>query len=153
KNCKGSSPSWGWAMKPAVFRRELANLRQTVRDEAALLPALPPADDAGELAGAFGRVVEEYREFFELAPEEARARACEAGEAQPEPLNRILPGPPDRVSWLDLDTLARHDPEKARERWQQVKRAARLEVRDGHRAARALEGSDARAGRGCWERA
>ena len=33
-------------MKPAAFRRELANLRQTVRDEAALLPALPPADDA-----------------------------------------------------------------------------------------------------------
>src|SRR5579871_6757926 len=84
KNCKGSSPSWGWAMKPAAMRRELANLRQTVRDEAALLPALPLADDAGELArelaGAFGRVVKEYREFFQLTPEEARARA---GEPQP----------------------------------------------------------------------
>jgi hypothetical protein len=144
-------------MKPAAIRRELANLRQTVRDEAALLPALPPADDAGELArelaGAFGRVVEDYREFFKLSPEEARARACEGGEAQPEHLDRILTGPPDQVSWFDLDTLARHDPEKARERWQQVKRAARLEVRDGHRAARALEGSDARTGGGCWERA
>ncbi len=57
------------------------------------------------------------------------------------------------MSWFDLDTVARHDPEEARERWEQVKRAARLEVRDGHRAARALEGSDVRSGRGCWERA
>jgi hypothetical protein len=139
------------------MRRELASLRQTVRDEAALPPALPPTDDdaelARELAGAFGRVVNDYREFFELSPEEARARAGEAGEAQPGHLDRILTGPPDQVSWFDLDTLSRHDPEKARERWQQVKRAARLEVRDGHRAARALEGSEARTGRGCWERA
>ncbi len=29
--------------------------------------------DAGTLAGAFGRVVEDYREFFELSPEEVRA--------------------------------------------------------------------------------
>jgi hypothetical protein len=144
-------------MRPAAFRRELADLRRTVRDEAALATAPPPADDAGELArelaASFGRVVEEYREFFELSPEEARARACGAGEAQPERLDRILSGPPDQVSWFDLDALARHDPGKARERWQQVKRGARLEVRDGHRAARALEGPDARTGRGCWERA
>jgi hypothetical protein len=137
-------------MKPAAFRRELATLRRTARDEAAHLPALPPAEDAGELAlelaGAFGRAVEGYREFFKLAPEEARARA---GEPQPEHLKRVLTGPPDQVSWFDLDTVARHDPEKARERWQQIKRAARLEVRDGHRAARALEGLDG----SCWERA
>jgi hypothetical protein len=144
-------------MKPAAMRRELASLRRTVRDEAALLPALPPADDdaelARELAGAFGRVLEEYREFFELSPEEARARAGEAGVAQRGRLDRILTGPPDQVSWFDLDTLARHDPDKARDRWEQVKRAARLEVRDGRRAARALEGPEARTGRGCWERA
>ncbi len=63
-------------MKPAAIRRELATLRRTAQDEAALLPALPPADDAGELArelaGAFDRVLEDYREFFELSPEEAR---------------------------------------------------------------------------------
>jgi len=114
----------------------------------------PPADNAGdlarELAGAFGQLVEEFREFFELSPEEARSRAC---EPQLEQLDRILTGPPDQVSWFDLDTVARHDPEKARERWEQIKRAARLEVRDGHRAARALEGTDAPTGRGCWERA
>ena len=141
-------------MKPAALRRELANLRRTAQGDGALPPAPPPADDAGELArelaGAFGRVVEEFREFFELSPEEARSRAC---EPQLEQLDRILTGPPDQVSWFDLDTLSRHDPEKAGERWQQVKRAARLEVRDGHRAARALEGTDAPTGRGCWERA
>jgi hypothetical protein len=144
-------------MKPAAFRRELATLRRTAREEAALLPSLPPADDAGELArelaGAFGRLVEGYREFLKLTPEEARARAGEAVEAQPEQLDRILTGPPDEVSWLDLDTLARHDPDQALERWQQIKRAARLEVRDGHRAARALEGSDILTGGDCWERA
>jgi hypothetical protein len=111
----------------------------------------PPADNAGdlarELAGAFGRLVEEFREFFELSPEEARARAC---EAQPEHLDRILTGPPDQVSWFDLDTLSRHDSKKARERWQQVKTAARRELQNGHRAARTVESTDR--GR-CWERA
>src|SRR5438045_743745 len=66
-------------MKPAAIRRELANLRRTAQDDGALPPARPPADDAAELArelaGAFGRVVGDYRAFFELSPAEARARA------------------------------------------------------------------------------
>jgi hypothetical protein len=140
-------------MKTAVLQRELASLRRTVRDDAAPPPTPPPVDDAAELArelaGAFGLVLKGYRDYFELSPEEAREQAREAGEARPERLERILTGPPDQVSWIDLDILARHDPEKAQERWQHIKRAARLELRDGHRAARALEGHDG----SCWERA
>jgi hypothetical protein len=137
-------------MKPAALRRELEALRRTARDEAALLPGLPAADEggalAGEMAAAFGRMVQHYREWYALAPEEARAKAR---ESPPEYLDRVLTGPPDQVSWFDLETIAEQDPAQALRRWEEVKQAAREEVRNGHRAARAIEDG----GGGPWERA
>jgi hypothetical protein len=137
-------------MKPAALRRELANLRQTVRDEAALPAALPEPDEsvsvAREMASAFAALVKSYAETFDVPQEEAAARA---GELDPAREERILHGPPDQVRWHDLNTLARRDPERARGRWEEIKQAARQELESGHRAAAAL-GSVVG---GCWQRA
>jgi hypothetical protein len=136
-------------MTAASIRRELADLRRAVRDEAALPPSLPAADEsvplACELAADFGARLKGYREAWGLSPEEALARV---GEAHPADEERILHAPPDQVEWLDLERLARRDPELARRLWEEVKQAARQELQSGHRAARALEPlSD------CWARA
>jgi hypothetical protein len=53
------------------------------------------------------------------------------------------------VTWLLLHALAEQNPEKALRRWEEVKQAARDEVRNGHRAARTLEALDG----SCWNRA
>ena len=44
------------------------------------------------------------------------------------------------MSWCALEAVAREAPEQALRRWEEAKQAAREEVRNGHRAARALEG-------------
>src|SRR5262249_37421342 len=64
-------------------------------------------------------------------------------------IERALSCEPSQVSWLDIDAIARTDPQKALARWDEIKEAARGEVRAGHRAARALEGYDS----DCWRRA
>lgn len=102
-------------------------------------------DLAQELGSAFGRMVNFYRGHYRLSAEEAVARA---DEATPEYMDHILNAPPDQVSWFDLDTLAQKDEAKALERWEQIKQAARNEIRSGYRAARTIEGSG-----GPWERA
>ena len=109
-----------------------------------------PADDllplAGELAAEFGRTAEVYRQHFGLSPDEARRQAADVTE---EHLRQVLDGPPEEVGWYDLDLLARRDPALAVRRWEEVKGAARGEIRSGHRAGRALEGYDS----DCWTRA
>lgn len=100
---------------------------------------------AMELAHAFGRTAELYRQEYSLSPEEARRKAAEVPEAH---LQRIVDGPPDQVQWGDLDLIAQGDAELALKRWEQIKEAARQEVRSGHRAASALEDHGS-----CWERA
>jgi hypothetical protein len=88
------------------------------------------------LAGAFGSLVASYRKDLSLSPEEARRRAVEdCTESHENALN----GPPDQITWLDLDALAQQDAGLALERWQQIKTAARDEVRSAYRAARAVE--------------
>jgi hypothetical protein len=102
-------------------------------------------DLARELAAAFGNMVNSYRKHFKLSAEEATKRAA---QTSPEHIDRILNAPPDGVSWLDLDALARKDESLAFGRWEQIKEAARDEIRSGYRAARAVED-----GGGPWERA
>jgi hypothetical protein len=138
-------------MSRSRLRQRLARVEQLAPPPAPLPPAPHlPADDAGEVAAevarAFGRLVEGYRQHCGLSPEEARQRACGAPEEQHR---RILELPPDQVGWWDLDLLERHDPALALRRWEEVKEAARQEVRSGHRAARALEDD----GGTCWGRA
>src|SRR5262245_41668795 len=108
----------------------------------ATLPAPPPADEtgvlAGEIAAAFGRMVAYYREHFGLSPEEARQRVASAPEGH---LQHILDCPPDQLTWQDLNDLAERDPAQALRRWEELTEAARHEIRTGHRAARALVAS------------
>jgi hypothetical protein len=103
-------------------------------------------DLAREMAAAFAAMVKLYREQWKLAHQEAVARASESNPAAD---GQALNGPADQVSWFDLESIAQRDPELAFRRWQEVKQAAREEVRNGYRAARALEGYDAHA----WTRA
>jgi hypothetical protein len=100
---------------------------------------------ARELAAAFGETVNFYRKHYKLSTEEAVQRAA---EDSPENIDRILNTPPSETSWSDLDTLAQKDAGLALKRWEQIKQAARDEIRSGHRAARAVED-----GGGPWERA
>lgn len=102
---------------------------------------------AREMAAAFGGMVEWYTKHYKLSAREAVAKAEEA--APPAYEEHLLRGPPDQVSWHGLHELARRDPALAQQRWEEVKQAALDELRSGHRAAMALEGSDP----SCWKRA
>jgi hypothetical protein len=139
-------------MARSRLRRRLVLAEEARTCAATLAPAGPDpgAGEAPELAAelvtAFGRLVEGYREALQLSPAESTDRA--AGDTARR-LDRIRQVPPSRVSWLDLDVLARHDPAEARDRWEAVKRAARDEIRSGHRTARLLEGVES----DCWQRA
>lgn len=100
---------------------------------------------ARELASAFGEKVNSYRKYASISAEEA---AKHASQTSPEEIDRILNGPPDDVSWFDLDALAQKDADLALKRWGQIKEAGRNEIRSGYRAARAVEDAG-----GPWERA
>jgi hypothetical protein len=117
-------------------RRQLEELRRRLdatddADDAVVAPCTPT--DGGvldrELAAAFAGTVSAFR-----------------GEGRAE---RALGGPPDQLTWHDLDALARSDPDKARARWREVIEAARDELRGGRRAARVAGAS----GWSCWPRA
>src|SRR5262245_27107919 len=101
---------------------------------------------AVEIARAFGAFVDYYREHHAMSPDEARAKAAETPDHY---IERSLSCDPSQVSWLDIDARARIDAQKAPARWEEVKEAARGEVRTGDRAARAIEGYDL----DCWRRA
>ena len=113
-----------------------------------ITPATPSESGtlAGELAASFGRLVQSYEEHFKLPHAEARRRAA---EADADGGQSILNGPPEQVSWGDLDQIARTDPERAIARWEEIKRAALEELQTGHRAARAVETVNG----GAWQRA
>jgi hypothetical protein len=102
---------------------------------------------ARHAAAAYRDLVESYKNAYGLAHAEAVARADE-----PDPPGRhltMLEGPPDQVTWHDLERLGQRSPERMLERWEEIKQAAREELQTGDRAAAALEafGSD------CWRRA
>jgi hypothetical protein len=99
---------------------------------------------ARELTAAFGEIVQTYRKHCNLSPEEAERLTA---EVSPDRLDLILNGPPDQVNWSDLYALAEKDAHLALQRWEQIKEAARDEIRTGYRAARVVEDSG-----GPWER-
>jgi hypothetical protein len=70
------------------------------------------------MAGAFGGMVRMYREHGKLSAQEA-ARLAE--RTSPACIDHILNAPPDAVSWLDLDALARQDEVKAIGRWEEIR--------------------------------
>jgi hypothetical protein len=125
--------------------RSACRCRETVPSPDRSAAAAEANDLARELAGAFGAMVQTYREHYKLSAQEAVQRAS---QTSPKSIDRILNAPPDEVSWLDLDALAQKDEAQALRRWEEIKQAARDELRSGHRASRAVED-----GGGPWERA
>jgi hypothetical protein len=109
-----------------------------------------PIDEARELArataAAFAELVRSYREYEKLSALDAVHRA---GQDSAPALDHARQCPPDQVDWHHLDTIARHDPAAAQRRWEEVKDAARGELRTGWRAIRALEVGFST----CWSRA
>jgi hypothetical protein len=103
---------------------------------------------AGEMAAAFGQLIDGLKEHYKASALEATAKADELC-ADADAFQRALHCPPDQVSWIDLLNLEESDPALALRRWEEVKGEARAELRSGHRAARALESY----GNGCWGRA
>lgn len=133
-----------------VSRRLLRRIAKVAPAPAPSAPPAPSEDDSAELAReigeAFGRMVRHYVRQYGSTPEEARARASATPEGR---LAEVLSCPVEELTWWDLGAIAHHDPEKALARWQEVQRAAREELRNGHRAARALEAATS----SCLERA
>ena len=111
----------------------------------------PQSSEAGplacEMAGAHRRMVEFYRDQCHLMPAEAVAQADASLTAADE--KRIFNCPPEQVSWLDLHTLADRDTELAVRRYEEIKQAARDELRTGHRAGKTMEPTTF----GPWDRA
>jgi hypothetical protein len=140
-------------MTRSGLRRRLARVENDAARIAPQVPLVgpaPAADDAavlaGEIAAAFGELLDGYREHFKLAAPEAAAKAEQLG---PDSTERAMGCLPDQVTWIDLNVLEESDPALALRRWEEVKQEARAELRSGHRAARALEGCG---GYSCWPR-
>jgi hypothetical protein len=138
-------------MTRAQLRQRMARAEKAAALLCVPAPPQPTAPaDAGELAAELARsfrdLVESYREYYKLSRPEAVARAT---EHDPSQLDRIVNGPPDEVSWFDLEGVSQIDPEKAQRAWEAILQAARSELRTGHRAARMLESGVGT----CWERA
>jgi hypothetical protein len=90
---------------------------------------------AQEMHAAFAQLVEEYKRYLSLTPQEAVARAAKPGPGEEE---RTLNAPPKEITWLQLHSLAQRDPELAVRRWEMIKQAAMDELQSGHRASTAL---------------
>jgi hypothetical protein len=89
------------------------------------------------MADAYRRFVSFHREHCKMSTADAAAKIDEpisTGQTR-----RILNAPPERGSWLDLQSLAERDADRATERWERIKKAARDELASGHRAAKAME--------------
>ena len=117
----------------------------------AQLPTKPTSADAEvgvlarETARSYGQMLDFYKRSYKLSHEQALEKMR---EDNPSYLESILTRPPDQLSWLDLDHVADRSPEKALELWEQVKEAAREELRTGHRMVRAVSVR----GDYCWPR-
>jgi hypothetical protein len=101
--------------------------------EAAEMKAL-----ARELAGAYQGRVHRYKYEQGLSTEEAVAKADE-----PLSLNerfRIMDRPPEEATWEDLQALVGNTGERSMGRWEDIKQAAREELRSGGRAGGVLLG-------------
>jgi hypothetical protein len=112
---------------------------------------------AREMARAVRELVEFYKEEYGLSRQEAVAKVNEP--AGPGEDDTALRGPPDEVAWADLHKLFGRDAGRAVARWEEVKQAARDEVRSGHRGAKVVERgggpcgrrpSSWPSGRTCW---
>jgi hypothetical protein len=95
---------------------------------------------AQEMARHYRTTVEAYRQLYHLSAPEACARADRP--VSQETIDLIQSRPADDVSWRDLGVLADWDPTLSLRRWEDMKKAALVNLQTGHRAATLLEGLD-----------
>jgi hypothetical protein len=104
-----------------------------------------PDQLAREVVRAFTNKVEHYRR--------AKKDSSERPDpSQPPPdwyLESLMGKPPEDIDFYDIERIARVDPARATQRWQEVKAAARRDLESGLLSARALEYQ----GGSAWERA
>jgi hypothetical protein len=124
--------------------QQLESEKNVVQSGTSPVSADDSASLARKLANSFGGMLRYYQEQYKLNPQEAHARASE-----PYPLEQVTNGTEDQVSWFGLQALAAKDPELARQRWEEVKKAALDELRTGYHASRLLEDTEMM----CWGRA
>jgi hypothetical protein len=102
---------------------------------------------AQELARSYREMVDQYRREYKLSAEEA-ADAVDRRFPQSY-INQLRFCPPEDLDWHSLRALEEHSPELAAERWEQIREAAEVELRTGHRAAKQVEDYSS----GPWARA
>jgi hypothetical protein len=95
---------------------------------------------ASQLAAAYRKRVSRYKCGLELSNSEAVAKAEEPSSLSR--LWRVEDFPAEQVTWEALEELNRHSPERALQRWQEIKEAALEELRSGHAAGGVLQGDD-----------
>lgn len=107
-----------------------------------MLDVTPPLDETetGSLArlmgDAYHRVLEFYRDRFQLAPSEADAQARDLAA---DLRVGVAATPFDQLTWFRLATLFEHDPEAGRAIWARVRAEAVDELLSGHRIAATLD--------------
>src|SRR5262245_27468803 len=92
---------------------------------------------ARELANTYRDRVCRLKHELGLSTQEAAAKAVERPS-----LGHVwekLERPAEVTTWSDIQELASYSPERALDRWEEVKQAAREELRSGERAARDVE--------------
>jgi len=97
--------------------------------------------EAGSFADRMAQAYFNQIEFCQMAYKESRQEAMDR-QAEPIPdhyREKILNGPPSRVSWMGLVHLTDENPALAAQRWEEIRQAAKDELRTGHRAAMAVE--------------
>jgi hypothetical protein len=134
------------------IRNRLTRLEQAAAQPGELIaaPASPFEDApavARELARNFREMVQHYQRAYGLSPEEAVARTAEP--LPPNLAEQALSGPCDDLTWNDLESVARGDPDAFLRRWEQIKQQARGDIGSGHYACRVVDSF----GAGCWARA
>ena len=102
---------------------------------------------ACEMAHAVGEMVAALEKHLNLTRDQALARIR---EDDPRMIERIRTAPPSQVTFVDLYMLGRHSPELSVQRWEEVKQAARNELRTGHRAANIVVPKSTST---CWHKA
>jgi hypothetical protein len=124
----------------------LARVSETAPSPLERLPAPDLAVVARELASTFARTVDVYKKLHGLSTQEAAQRVADSPPLFEE---QALSGPVENVLWGGLDAVARRDPDRAEQRWAEIRQAARETVHHGHQAGKALEVSRL----GVWPRA
>ena len=118
------------AKESPVTRREATNAAESTERQDG-----PPDLD---MISHYQRKVASYQDGYGITQQEAAAEV-EKCHTAPHVEQRVLDCPANQVSWTHLYMLRKRDPDLALQRWEEIMQAARDELRDGHRGAKAFE--------------